>query len=210
MPVAIKKHEGTYSWALWKIDEEENYFYEKIKFTEYDSSELSGISHEAKRLEWLASRYLIRFMMDKPGIIHLNKKANGKPFIENYEEHISISHTQGYAAVIHSKDHPVSVDAEAIDSRVLSIEKKFIHPLEQAFIDPHNRPEHLIACWSMKETIFKLLEIPGLLFFKEIIIQPFSLHENKVLVQVSHPQVNRTFEVHFRRIHDVFVTWCIA
>jgi phosphopantetheinyl transferase (holo-ACP synthase) len=90
------------------------------------------------------------------------------------------------------------------------IEKKFMSAAESSFIQMNEKVEHLIVCWSIKETIFKLLEIPGLLFSKEILISPFTLKDEKVRVKVSHNSIESDFIVYFRRIQNVFITWCIA
>jgi 4'-phosphopantetheinyl transferase len=209
MPVVLKYNQEETTIVLWKIEEEEAFFKSKIEFTEFDRAELNTISHKAKRLEWLASRYLIRFIMDKPGIIHLNKKANGKPVIDNYDEFVSITHTEGYAAVIHSATKQVSIDAEYIDDAVARIKHKFLSPKELEFTAKSNQIEELIAYWSIKETIYKLLEIPGLSFSKEIHISPLDIGEDGVAeINVTHPLCQKTFLVQVKKVGNIFLTWC--
>lgn len=210
MPVVIKKNYKDYTIAIWKIEEEESYFYQKIEFSEYDTKELGEISHPAKRLEWLASRYLIKFIMDKPSIIYLNKKANGKPIIENFPCYISITHTSGYAAVIYSEKAEVSIDAEKIASRVEKIERKFLSEIELSSIHKEDKIEYLIIYWSIKETIFKLLEIPRLNFAQEIYIQPFSKKDGIAKVLVKHAGIEKEFSVNFRKLSQVYTTWCLG
>lgn len=209
MPVVLKYNQEDTTIVLWKIEEEEAFFKAKIEFTEFDRIELNAISHKAKRLEWLASRYLIRFIMDKPGIIHLNKKANGKPVIDNYNEFVSITHTEGYAAVIHSATNQVSIDAEYIDDAVARIKHKFLSAKELEYTAKSNQIEELIAYWSIKETIFKLLEIPGLSFSKEIHISPFDItHDGVAKINVTHPLCQKTFWVQVKKVGNIFLTWC--
>lgn len=209
MPVVLKYNQEETTIVLWKIEEEEAFFKAKIEFSEFDRRELDAISHKAKRLEWLASRYLIRFIMDKPGIIHLNKKANGKPIIDNYDEFISITHTEGYAAVMHSSVKEVSIDAEYIDVAVERIKHKFLSPEELDYTGRQNQTDILIAYWSIKETIFKLLEIPGLSFSKEIHIRPFNIEKDgSTEVKVTHVLCQKTFSVRVKKVGNIFLTWC--
>ncbi len=211
MPELIHISEKFCSILVWKIEEEEAFFKSKIQFTSFDTQELQEISHPLKRLEWLASRYLIKKLLNKDEIVFLNKKANGKPIITNFKEHISITHTNGYAASIHSKNYPVSIDLEQIDERVLRIERKFMSESEIAFIPVDEKLEYLILCWSAKETVFKYLEISGIIFKEEIIIQPFSIQrDRRITIQVCHAKLKVTLEIEFQKIESNYLTWLVS
>lgn len=182
----------------------------KIEFTEFDTQELQSISHPQKRLEWLASRYLIKKLLGKNEVVYLDKKANGKPIITNFNEHVSITHTNGYAASIHSKKHPVSIDLEQIDERVMRIERKFMSEEEMKFIPIEEKLDYLILCWSAKETVFKYLEISGIIFKEEILIQPFSIHrDNELNIRVNHPLAKCDLNIQFKKIESNYLTWLI-
>jgi 4'-phosphopantetheinyl transferase len=194
--------------SVWHITETEDFFIPKIEFTDFDQQEFDQITHTQKRLEWLASRHLVKLLLDKNAIIHLDKKASGKPIITNFDDHISISHSGKYAACICDKSQQVSIDIEQIDPRVLRIENKFLSISEKEFIPEERKIEYLILCWSAKETIFKYIERPGITFKEEIIIQPFELSLKGTLeVHVILDNQSTIHNVNYERIDDCFLTY---
>ena len=50
-------------------------------------------------------------IMTGDGNLVVSHNKDGRPFIDGW--HVSISHTRGYAAVILSRQHDVSVDIQA-------------------------------------------------------------------------------------------------
>lgn len=104
---------------------------------------------------------LERMIGTKPQLEHL---PNGKPTLDGWN--ISISHTKGYAAILLSRTHAVGIDIEYTSDRVARIASRFLRPDEH----PQTTAETL-ACWSAKETLFKLFSEDALTF-QEMRITP--------------------------------------
>jgi 4'-phosphopantetheinyl transferase len=194
--------------AVWHITEEEPFFIPKIEFTNFDRNEFDQISHPHKRLEWLASRYLVKLLLDKNAIIHLDKKASGKPIITNFEDSISISHSGNYAASICHHSLSVSIDIEQLDNRVLRIENKFLSEFEKNFIPEENKMAYLILCWSAKETVYKYIEQSRVTFKEDIIIQPFELNDTGELkIELKLEKNPIILFVQYQKIDDCYLTY---
>ena len=108
---------------------------------------LDSHSHDARRLEVLSVHALIHIMTGDGNLVVSHNK-DGRPFIDGW--HVSISHTRGYAAVILSPQHDVSVDIEYVSNRVAKIAGRFIRDDEQD--DGITRQ---LVCWCTKEAVYK-------------------------------------------------------
>ena len=80
---------------------------------------MSSLKAKNKLLQWLASRYLIRKLVDKDRVIDLFKDEFGKPYIEGASFKLSISHCREYAAAILAYND-CGIDIETIDENELS------------------------------------------------------------------------------------------
>ena len=102
--------------------------------------------------------------------------ANGKPYLQNQSQYVSISHTKGYAAVSVS-DKPTALDIELCSDRVLKVANRFVHPNEEAFVEPQLRKEYLTLLWCAKETLYKYFDEFGVIFKDQFLVRPIEIAE---------------------------------
>lgn len=139
--------------CVWKIEEDIDFFLQDLDFTSFDNNEFHIIKNEKKRLQWLASRYLLKKMSAQKSQLILKKNANGKPYLDNFPLNFSISHSFEYVAVIVS-DKNVALDIEKINEKVLRVKEKFIN--EDDF--SKNDLFDVSLIWSAKESIYKYVD----------------------------------------------------
>jgi 4'-phosphopantetheinyl transferase len=102
--------------------------------------------------------------------------ANGKPYLANFPQKISLSHSFDYAVAMISTEGEVGIDMEIIKTKVERIQHKFLKPVELAFITQGDtRYEQLYACWCAKEAIYKLQGNSGVSFLNNMTIQPLRI-----------------------------------
>ncbi len=163
--------------AVWKIEEEEAFFTEKVPLHRH-------ITHPHKRLQHLAGRYLLQYLFPDFPIGLIQIADTRKPYLEDEAYHFSISHCADFAAVVVSKTKRVGVDIELVNDKIFKIEHKFvakqekailneqvkedaaIQPLESAF-----RARDLILLWSCKEAVFKWYGLGNVDFRKHMQLQ---------------------------------------
>ena len=87
-------------------------------------------------------------------------KESGQPTIQN--GHISISHTEGYAACAISRQ-PVGIDVERERTFSKAAAKRILSPQEELMSDSTNADELLSRIWTVKESFLKMTGegIPG-------------------------------------------------
>lgn len=160
--------------GLWQMDETVADLLGSFPWMKRYQAELANrFKSEARRKEFLAVRALLHEMfavmgcsvqqMKKNGEIEHDQ--NGKPLLKGF--HISISHTQGFAAVILSREKSVGVDIEYYSDRVQKIASKFLRKDEVA----HDL-DSLLVHWCGKETVYKLFSEEKLQF-SEMKVMPF-------------------------------------
>ena len=87
-------------------------------------------------------------------------KESGQPTIQN--GHISISHTEGYAACAISRQ-PVGIDVEREHTFSKAAAKRILSPQEELLRESANADELLSRIWTVKESFLKMTGegIPG-------------------------------------------------
>jgi phosphopantetheinyl transferase len=173
MPLREFHQSGAQSgWAVWHITENE----------EQLSSGIIGIVpdeiiNEKKRLEWLASRQLILVLCNHLGLrfFGVRKDDFGKPFLEKYPHHISLSHSFPFVAAQIDYDRPVGIDLEQPREKLLNIAPRIMSPSEL-----HDAGKDIVkhcVIWCAKETMFKIHGEGGLHFSNQLNVEPFLLQE---------------------------------
>ena len=153
------------SLGLWQIEESLDEFYAlDPQLEKYQVMLAERYKNDGRKKEFLAVRALQHQMLgDVVGEITHN--AVGKPLLKGY--HISISHTQGFAALIVSRTREVAVDIEYFSDRVKRIASKFMRKDEEA-----PDVDALLVHWCSKETIYKLFSEENLQY-NEMRVKPF-------------------------------------
>ncbi|MDR2497550.1 MAG: 4'-phosphopantetheinyl transferase superfamily protein [Tannerellaceae bacterium] len=165
--------------GVWKIEESEKallaHFTDTAKYETY----ISRFANENRRLEWLATRVLLKSMLGEE--VDIEYDADGAPGIAGSNIYVSLSHTRGYAAAAISRHGPTGIDIEYRSGRVLRIRSRFLHPDEEAFIDPLNEADHALVCWCAKEAMFKKNGKGGADFWNNFRLYPFPLKERGLI-----------------------------
>ena len=92
-------------------------------------------------------------------------KKKTKPYLNNCNYNISISHTGHFAAIIISQSHSTGIDIERITERVERVKHKFLSENELSNINSKSERTHLALLWAAKEAAYKILNIPQLSFY---------------------------------------------
>jgi phosphopantetheinyl transferase len=147
--------------GIWKIEEDENFFLEKVM-------PQRNVSHPHKKLQHLAGRYLLNYLFPDFPVSLIQIADTRKPFLQDEAYHFSISHCGAYAAAIVSKVKRVGVDIELITPKVERIQHKFLsqNELDNAEVWLVTKSELLTMLWSCKEAVFKWYGL-GEVDFKE-------------------------------------------
>lgn len=193
-------HEGV-SWGLWKIEESTEELTSSIPIADEESIELTRISNEKRKKEWLGARILMRSILDQWSMHYqgIYKDDHEKPHLIGLPGHISISHAYPYATAIVSRDHPCGIDIERPKEALFQIAGKFLHPSESSFAQ--DGIEKLCISWAAKEVIYKIHGKKYLSFKDQIIIDPFSPEESgHIEVNLIEPAHQKKYTLTYRSL----------
>lgn len=225
MPIVLRKNiaPGT-ELSIWRIAESADQLYSKLQLDERERAVFDSFKNQHKRsLHWLGSRVLLRTLLQTDKYINLKIDEHRKPYLANLPHHISISHSHDYAAVMVSLTGPVGVDIEEISPKIEKVACRFLLAEELAFIglNPDGSPKHgadpgpkaklnhLYACWSVKEAIYKWYGKGGLAFLGGIILEPFRLeNEGQVTARVNLGGNWVRLDAWYQEFEGYMLAWC--
>lgn len=204
MAIAYRKQvDADTEFALWRIEEEADTLYKQLQLNEQEKAYVEQLANGKRHLHWLATRVLLRTMLDTSEYIDCKIDSHGKPYLVNLPYHISLSHSFDYAAVMISKSRPVGIDIEQIKQKVERIAPKFLTPAERATISIDNKIEHLYVCWCAKEAVYKCYGQKEVSFLDNIALLPFNFAtEGSLDVNLHKGEVNLDYKAEYLQYED--------
>lgn len=125
----------------------------------------------AKReLEKSGTRYLIEKLLNTSEF-QLRYTPQKKPYLEGRTEHISISHSHDWLAIIMNTRENTGIDIELVRDKVKNVQHKFLNEQEKRFA--LNDTEKLITIWAAKEALYKVYGLKELEFIQHLSVEEF-------------------------------------
>lgn len=178
MPLSfLRKLENDVLVAVWTIKESTSELEAGLQHPEYYRSKVAGLKPESRRLrEILAVRCLLKCVTGEEWEIFYDPE--GMPYRPDGRMRLSISHTEGFAAVIcapvrsEGETYVPGVDIERVGRRVAKVSDRFLMPEEISLLRTSEPllqavfpllvsavadPLSLHLAWSAKETAYKVL-----------------------------------------------------
>ena len=197
-------------FAIWKIEETADELLGKLQLDEEEKKRLEQMSKGKRSLHWLATRVLLRYLLQTDQYIHCPSDANGKPYLPDYPYEISLTHSFDFAGVMLSTKGVCGMDLELIKSKVVRIKEKFLKAEELQFIRPENEIVQLYACWCAKEAVYKLQGNRGVSFLHDMTIHPFNYSPQGVMtVDLFKAQRKLTFQVYYEKFQDYMLGYVV-
>jgi len=193
---------------LWKIEEDANYYLQHLKLTPYDLAEIDKFLVEKRKLQWYASRYTLKQILNTNEIVHLHKNELGKPFILDSHLELSLSHTNAITAAITNPSLKVGIDVEHIKEKVKRVANKFTTEIETEKMTVENEIAYLITIWSAKESLYKLYGNKRLDFRDHILLQSFELSERgEIEGLIEKDSFKKALKVQYQILGDHVLTY---
>lgn len=171
---------------------------------EFDEFSHSFPNKHFRALEKAGSLYVLKKLLNNEEVEVLYSRE-GKPFLKNRSEHISISHSHAKLVVCINKSENTGVDIELIRDKVKAIQHKFLNEDEK--IMANNDTEKLIVLWAAKETLYKLHGLKGLDFIKNICLQNFG--ETEIIGKITNNVPEKTFLLRWEKVDNYILVYSI-
>jgi len=202
--VYLRELDSETKFALWKIEETAEELLAQLQLNEVEQAKVDAMNRGKRILHWLATRVLLRKLLNTSEYINCPSDANGKPYLPDFDYKISLTHSYEYAGLMMSARGECGIDIEIVKTKVMNIKEKFLKPEELAFITSANAIKQMYACWCAKEAVYKLQGNKGVSFLQDMTIQPFDYQKQGVLLLDLHTTDTQrtTFEVHYEEFAD--------
>ena len=174
-------------WMIWEITEDLSFFQ---TFPENWTTNKDQEIVSQKKLESSAARFCLWNVCQQisEGQWDLRKDERNRPYFDQSDYHISLSHSFPFVAAIISHKKPVGIDLERFGRQVEKIGPRFLSAEEwNLWQDSHS---DLTKAWTCKEAIYKAMGVPGLAFQQDIQLpsfanNPFKIHVRDKKITIS-------------------------
>jgi 4'-phosphopantetheinyl transferase len=141
-----------------------------------------------------AKAKLIQHLYQQPFAI--KKDDFGKPFIDEIDEHISISHTKNACSILFTRDSNPGLDIELERAQLFRIKSKYLSSTEQQKHDISSL-KTLTILWAAKEAIFKWHGIGEVNFKAHSYIQHIDFENDLIQAQFLKTGYETDIQLHF-------------
>ena len=172
-----KKESADKRWqfAVWEITETVEELSSLVADEALVAFADSNFGGDKRKCEWLATRLLLRELMGAE--VYVEYDSAGRPFI-NGGPFLSISHTDGFAAILLSLDAPMGIDIELVGRKAFDSRRRYMSSVEMESLDKKNPQKAALLGWMAKEALFKIVGNLGGTFKDNIIVAPFECAES--------------------------------
>lgn len=174
-------------WMIWEITEDLSFFQ---TFPENWTTNKDHQIVSQKKLESSAARFSLWSLCQQisEGPWDLRKDDRNRPYFDQSDYHISLSHSFPFVAAVISHKKTVGIDLERFGRNVEKIGPRFLSAEEwNLWQDSHS---DLTKAWTCKEAIYKAMGVPGLAFQQDIQLpsfanNPFKIHVRDKKITIS-------------------------
>lgn len=195
--------------GIWKITEQIDQLISGAHLTPDEAKVYQDFRSVSRRSEWLAVRVLLNEILLEKFQISYHK--SGRPFILDKNEHLSVSHTDGYAAILLNHDFASGIDIQSFNPRLKRIAHRFLnHREDNVYQKMGQSLDFLHVIWGAKEALYKVHGNP-LIFFKEhISITPFEVAKEGVITgKISYNEINEQYTIQYENLGDVMLVYLV-
>jgi phosphopantetheinyl transferase len=179
---------------IWKIEESFEWLAKDVKLTEHCQNRVNSMKSEIHRRGFMSIRHLLAEAGYTDFDLYYDEE--GKPHLKD-GNHISITHSFEFSGIIVSQK-PIGIDIEKQRDKILKIAPKFT-PLEEyhTLANEEALIRKLTIVWGAKESIYKLVGIPGLLFLHHIYVEDFSFEDEELKARLNYQGEQTNFTLKY-------------
>ena len=168
---------------IWKIEESYDDLFQPLDLKPHSLKRVLSMKSELHQRGFLSVRHLLREFGYTDQDLYYDD--NGKPHL-NDGKHISITHSFTFSGVVVS-DKPVGIDIEKQREKIGVIAHKFVD-YEYNYLKPTDEDyiNRLTVIWGIKESLYKLFAVPGMLFKEHFLVIPFMMKDENTIAWIDY------------------------
>lgn len=181
-------------WMIWEITEDLPFFQ---TFPENWTTKMDHEIVSQKKLESSAARFCLWNVCQQisKGPWDLKKDDRNRPYFDQSDYYISLSHSFPFVAAVISYEKSVGIDLERFGRQVDKIGPRFLS--NEEWTRWQNSHGDLTKAWTCKEAIFKAMGVPGLAFQQDIQLPQFAKNPFEIYVRDKKMTISTEEFEHF-------------
>lgn len=195
MPLIEEISAGQNRLGVWKIDGSETELITRWP-KEYEAL---SVRHPRTQLQRFASRLLLAEMLGE--MPRVEKDEHGKPLLPELDIELSISHTEGYAAILLGKGN-LGVDVQHYKPNVMKVRDRFLDDNE---LQMAQDIETTTLFWAAKEAVYKYNAQPSLDFKEPITIH--SIQSEILLSSFVYKEQETKLDLGWKKLDGAMLVW---
>jgi len=196
--------------GVWKIEEDPEELKWKLQWSAEDIKRFQSHTDGERSKHWLYSRVLLREMLCTTKFIELQADEFGKPYLVNFPQKLSISHSGDMVAVMLS-DYNCGMDIQLMKPNIERVAHKFINEEEWKYVQEETRLFDMYLIWCGKEALYKYYGRKNLAFKENLFLYPFTWNEEGTTQ--GHIERNEYFKqlnINWKVIEDYLLAWVVG
>jgi phosphopantetheinyl transferase len=207
MPLLFTLENKTGTIAVWSMTESVEELSKMISLNRSDQDSLDRISGISRKKEFLTVRILLFSLTGT--YPEISYDSHRRPSLENHDKYVSISHSRSLT-VVYLSEYSAGIDTEETGRNVTSVARRFLSPEELSWrsgaVDPG---KSTILCWSIKESVFKMMGKADVDFRTQIIIDPVNPgNRGEAIVTFRYGDTQESITVNYLFEGNNVITWC--
>ena len=186
---------------LWRIEEGEIIMDPKTELSLKDYKLFLKKKLQQHQSQFLASRKLISQVDSDLRVSY----KDDIPFLSD-NRNISISHSDNVVTILISENEGIGIDVERINKKVHSIKSKFLNEKEIHYLSGYKETRNLTKAWTAKESIYKAVRMPGIIFSENILIEEFNNESTTGIGKFISTNQEKKFKLYFYDLDDYCLT----
>jgi len=190
---------------VWEISESAEKLQKLLSNFDIYSSEYQNFKLEKRQLEFLAARVAINTLLQRE--VHIVYNTDGKPFLSDNSQQISISHSGNRVAVMAHPKIPVGIDIEKKSERFIKIRERYLS--EKELIDLYSGDNALLRlqlAWSAKEAMYKVFGNEVLDFANDLRVLSFE-PANSGFINTEHIKQKKKYLQQYLTDENYNLVW---
>lgn len=191
--------------GVWQLSEKLEDLLPDFTANELASKDFQQYTFEKRKIEWLATRRLIKELIGSR--FEITYLETGKPILSHFRyNHISISHSRDFVVVFVHENLNTGIDIESVNRNYNPVEKRYLS--EDELIQVNKDPILQCLYWCAKEAVFKFVHEDGVEFKKQIYIAPFNPdQEEQITVRYISGEKETSHQLHFQIFAGHGLVW---
>jgi 4'-phosphopantetheinyl transferase len=196
--------------GVWKMEEDPEELKWKLQWSAEDIKRFKSHNDGERSKHWLYSRVLLREMLHTTKFIELDADEYGKPFLINFSQKLSISHSGDMVAILLSEQN-CGMDIQIMKPNIEKVAHKFISETEWKYITEDNPLQEMYVLWCCKEALYKYYGKKNLAFKEDLFLHPFDWkQEGTTRGHIERKEYFKELNVNWKVIGDYLLAWAVG